>query len=282
VTAAEFAAEPIAVKPGGPSFFEREIRFSVSPSSYFRWRNGVGRAIALLLLIPGLPLIGVLILLARRSTGASGLYRQQRVGKNGKSFAIYKIRSMRADAEKDGAQWSTQDDDRVTKLGRFLRKVHLDELPQLINVLKGEMALIGPRPERPEFVPILARAIPDYLDRLAVLPGVTGLAQINLPPDVNLNCVRRKLVLDLEYIESANLWQDIRILLCTFVRLLGVPGDRAMELFGLRRFVDLHEAYGAEVCLSPKALRDLLAAEAKAEALETKPAEPHISVAKPR
>ena len=116
----------------------------------------------------------------------------------------------------------------------FLRKLHLDELPQLINVVKKEMSLIGPRPERPEIVAVLAEEIPDYTDRLVVLPGVTGLAQINLPPDSTLDDVRRKLVLDMKYIKQAGPWLDARILMSTFARLLGLPGERAMTLFGLR------------------------------------------------
>jgi len=101
--------------------------------------------------------------------------------------------------------------------------------------MKGEMALIGPRPERPEIVAVLADEIPNYTNRLIVLPGVTGLTQINLPPDSTLDDVRRKLVLDMEYIREAGLWLDLRILLSTFVRLLGIPGVRVMSIFRLRR-----------------------------------------------
>jgi hypothetical protein len=119
-------------------------------------------------------------------------------------------------------------------LGHFLRKLHLDELPQLINVVKKEMSLIGPRPERPEIASVLAEDIPGYTDRLIVLPGVTGLAQINLPPDATLDDVQRKIRLDMKYIKLAGPWLDARILMSTLARMLGVPGELAMRLFGLR------------------------------------------------
>jgi hypothetical protein len=114
----------------------------------------------------------------------------------------------------------------------------LDEFPQLFNVLQGHMSLIGPRPERPEFVEILAEEIDGYCDRLLVRPGITGLAQINLPPDTDLECVRRKLALDLEYVRHASLTVDVRMFLCTLVRLCGLPGQWAMKLFRLQRKVD--------------------------------------------
>src|SRR6185436_18198088 len=137
---------------------------------------------------------------------------------------------------KSGPVWSAPGSDpRVTRLGYWLRKLHLDELPQLFNVLRGEMSLIGPRPERPEFVKVLAESIPGYMDRLRVAPGITGLAQINLPPDTDLNSVRRKLVLDLEYIETASFLLDLRMFVCTLFRLIGVRGDTAMRVMWLTR-----------------------------------------------
>src|SRR4029079_18588041 len=99
------------------------------------------------------------------------------------------------------------------------------------------MSLSGPRPERPRFVKLLSEAIPDYTERLQVLPGITGLAQVNLPPDTDLDCVRRKLVLDREYIETASFLLDSRILACTFLRMLGINGDRAVRALGLKRYV---------------------------------------------
>jgi lipopolysaccharide/colanic/teichoic acid biosynthesis glycosyltransferase len=211
------------------------VETKVKLSRYFRTKEVVERVLAAILLVPGIPLIGLLVLLVRLHSRGPGIYRQARLGKNATVFNMYKIRTMRHDAEdKTGPVWAKANDMRITRLGRFLRKLHLDELPQLINVLKKEMSLIGPRPERPEIVAVLADAIPDYTDRLVVLPGVTGLAQINLPPDATLDDVRRKLVLDVKYIEQAGLWLDARILMSTFVRLLGLPGELAMRLFGLR------------------------------------------------
>jgi lipopolysaccharide/colanic/teichoic acid biosynthesis glycosyltransferase len=194
------------------------------------------------LLIPGLPMIGLLVLAVRCTSRGPGIYRQTRVGRHGRRFKLYKIRTMRHNAEGGaGAQWTQVGDPRITPLGRVLRKVHLDELPQLWNVLKGEMALIGPRPERPEFVRVLSKEIPGYAERHTVRPGVTGLAQINLPPDIDLLSVRRKVVLDLEYIRHAGPLLDLRIFAATFVRLLGLPGALAMAAFALRRSVVLPE-----------------------------------------
>jgi lipopolysaccharide/colanic/teichoic acid biosynthesis glycosyltransferase len=112
---------------------------------------------------------------------------------------------------------------RVTPLGRFLRRTHVDEWPQLWNVLKGEMSLVGPRPERPEFIPMLAQAIPRYGERLNVRPGVTGLAQVQLPPGTNVESVRRELAYDLLYVQQLSLWLDLRILLATAGKVLGIP-----------------------------------------------------------
>jgi lipopolysaccharide/colanic/teichoic acid biosynthesis glycosyltransferase len=138
------------------------------------------------------------------------------------------------DCEKaSGARWSVLGDPRVTPLGRFLRRTHLDELPQLWNVLRGDMSLVGPRPERPEFVPALERALPHYRDRLAVRPGVTGLAQVQLPPDTDLESVRRKLAFDLYYIRYISFWLDLRLTACTAVHMAGVPIFTLGRLFAL-------------------------------------------------
>jgi lipopolysaccharide/colanic/teichoic acid biosynthesis glycosyltransferase len=153
---------------------------------------------------------------------------------------MYKIRSMVVDSEKHGACWSKPGDPRITRIGRFLRKTHLDELPQLWNVLCGHMSLVGPRPERPEFVPSLEQAIPRYRERLLVRPGLTGLAQVQLPPDTDLDSVRRKLAYDLFYIRHASLSLDVRLIIVTAFYLLGrsclwpcrffrIPGGPAVE-----------------------------------------------------
>jgi hypothetical protein len=147
---------------------------------------------------------------------------------------------MRHDAEvRTGPAWTQSSDPRVTPVGHFLRKFHLDELPQLFNVIRGEMSLVGPRPERPEFVEVLSRQIPGYANRLAVLPGISGLAQLNLPPDSDLDSVRRKVILDVEYIQAANLWMDLRLILCTALRFSKLP---VLGIFRLHRTVNLPTA----------------------------------------
>lgn len=209
--------------------------------SYATVKSGLDRCLAALLLMPGLPLIGFLVILIKITSKGPGIYSQSRVGRNGAIYTMYKLRSMRSDAEAGtGPVWSQPGrDPRVTPLGYWLRKLHLDELPQLFNVVRGEMALIGPRPERPSFVKDLAEKIPGYLDRLSVAPGITGLAQINLPPDTDLDDVRRKLVLDKEYIQTANPLLDARILACTLLRLCGIKGGPAMRALRLERKVVL-------------------------------------------
>jgi hypothetical protein len=154
---------------------------------------------------------------------------------------MFKIRTMYQDSESlSGPTCCKPGDSRITPLGKVLRLLHLDELPQLINIVRGEMDLIGPRPERPAFVELLAREIPNYRDRLGVLPGVTGLAQINLPPDETFDCVRKKLILDRDYIRSASPSLDLRILICTSLRMLGIRHGRAVRLFNLEREVQLN------------------------------------------
>jgi lipopolysaccharide/colanic/teichoic acid biosynthesis glycosyltransferase len=220
------------------------------------WKVLLDRGLAILLLIPGLPLLGLLIALVRLTSRGPGVYSQARVGKGGRVFTMYKLRSMRIDAEvATGPVWSSAgSDSRVTLVGYWLRRLHLDELPQLFNVLRGEMSLVGPRPERPEFVRVLGVQIPHYMDRLSVLPGVTGLAQVNLPPDTDLDSVRRKLALDRDYIGEAGLLLDFRIILCTILRVFGLRGGRSVRLLGLQRTVFLPPGaapIGGEVDASP-------------------------------
>lgn len=143
-----------------------------------------------------------------------GIDRREEVN-YGKPFTLYKFRTMRTDAEKNGAQFATKGDPRVTSIGRFLRKTRLDELPQLWNVLKGEMTLVGPRPERPEFMEELSNEIPNYLDRLGLKPGLTGPAQVINGYDNNIESFRRKVALDLLYLQNCCLWNDIKILFRT-------------------------------------------------------------------
>jgi lipopolysaccharide/colanic/teichoic acid biosynthesis glycosyltransferase len=207
---------------------------------YWRWKGLLDRVAAAVLLVPGIVVIGLLVLLVRLGSRGPGLFGQTRVGRGGHVFTIYKIRTMVQNAEEaTGAVWCGENDPRITRLGRILRKLHLDEFPQLFNVLRGEMSLVGPRPERPEFVHVLAEAVPGYLRRLAVSPGITGLAQLNLPPDSDVESVRRKLALDVEYIDRAGAWLDSRLLFATFLRLAKTPESMTLRALGLGRTVVL-------------------------------------------
>jgi lipopolysaccharide/colanic/teichoic acid biosynthesis glycosyltransferase len=201
------------------------------------------------MLVLSAPLLAIAAILIRLESRGPVLYRQERVGKNyrrrqrrrnpggtdahppmnrrqgdrrrndlgGRPFVIYKLRSMTVDAEvSTGAAWSTGDcDPRVTNVGHYIRKTHVDELPQLINVLFGDMSVIGPRPERPVFVEELSAAIDGYRDRLSVQPGITGLAQVRQAPDESLDDVRRKLEYDKEYVRNASILWDAKIVLGT-------------------------------------------------------------------
>jgi exopolysaccharide biosynthesis polyprenyl glycosylphosphotransferase len=152
-------------------------------------------------------------------------YTQVRVGKNGKHFRIYKLRSMVTDAEKDGAQWATKKDTRVTKFGRFLRKSRFDEIPQFINVIKGEMSVIGPRPERPVFVEELSEKIAFYEVRHLVKPGVTGWAQVNAKYGMTQEDALEKLQYDLYYIKHRSLFLDISIVIKTLSTIIFFRGQ---------------------------------------------------------
>ena len=186
-------------------------------------------AAALVLGVVALPLIAAAALAVKLSSKGPAFYTQVRVGRNGRLFTIYKIRSMVHNCESlTGPRWSMPGDPRVTWFGWLLRTTHLDELPQLLNVLRGDMSLIGPRPERPEFLPELEREFPAYAQRLTVRPGVTGLAQVNLPADTDLGSVRRKLAHDLYYVRHVHPWLDVRLLCCTAFHALGVGAAFAL------------------------------------------------------
>jgi len=174
----------------------------------------VGTCLLLVVLGPAILFFGALIKLTSKGPA---LFKQVRVGEGGKLFHIIKLRTMRVDAEKaTGPVWARKRDSRITKLGSFLRKTHIDEFPQLLNVLRGEMSLVGPRPERPFFVNRFRREIPNYEQRLAVRPGITGLAQVRYKYDESLDDVQNKLTYDLVYIKRMSWMMDARILLWTF------------------------------------------------------------------
>jgi lipopolysaccharide/colanic/teichoic acid biosynthesis glycosyltransferase len=180
--------------------------------------------LAVLLLVVAAPLVLVCAVLVRLTSRGPAFYSQLRLGVGGRPYWIFKLRTMyHRCEEKSGPRWSQKGDPRVTPVGRFLRRTHLDELPQLWNILRGEMSLVGPRPERPEFAPKLADAVPLYGRRLLVRPGVTGLAQVQLPADSDLEGVRIKVAYDLYYIRNGGLWLDLRILLATALKVFGAP-----------------------------------------------------------
>lgn len=151
------------------------------------------------------------------------IYTQKRVGLNGRVFKIYKLRSMYIDAEKDGPKWASENDERITKVGRIIRKTRIDELPQLVNILKRDMSFIGPRPERPELIKEFLKNIPDFNDRLLVKPGITGWAQVNggysLTP-------KEKLEFDKYYIQNRGFKLDLFILLKTIIVIFTRHGAR--------------------------------------------------------
>jgi lipopolysaccharide/colanic/teichoic acid biosynthesis glycosyltransferase len=197
---------------------------SAPESGYFVMKRCLDCALAAVLAVLTAPVVLLAMLVVRLTSRGPAVYTQTRVGYGGRIFTIYKIRTMIDNCESlTGPRWCVPGDPRVTPVGSVLRKLHLDELPQLINVVRGDMSLVGPRPERPEFVTKLAREIPHYHARHAVFPGITGLAQIYLPPDTEVVHVERKLVFDLYYARNIGLLLDLRLLVVTGLKLLGTP-----------------------------------------------------------
>ncbi len=230
--------EPEVVSAPSRSRRERSgsTRASIRPrrSWYLSVKRSADFVLALLLSVVALPVVMIATLAVRLTSRGPAFYTQVRVGCGGRTFTIYKLRSMIHNCESlTGPRWSMPGDPRITPVGWFLRKSHLDELPQLLNVLRGEMSLIGPRPERPEFVPELEREVPGYRQRLLVRPGVTGLAQVQLPPDTDVDSVRRKLAHDLFYIEKVGFWLDLRLLVCTACYAVGVPFAVLSRVLGI-------------------------------------------------
>ena len=173
--------------------------------------------------IVGIPFIIIFGLLIKIEDGGPITYKQERLGRYGKEFYVYKLRSMRTDAEKFGAQWAEKDDPRVTRVGKFIRKTRIDEIPQLWNILKGDMGIIGPRPERSFFVKEFEEKYDHFVYRLAVKPGLTGWAQVNGGYEMDPG---EKLVYDLEYIRNRSLLFDIKIILKTVAVLFTGDGAR--------------------------------------------------------
>jgi sugar transferase (PEP-CTERM system associated) len=193
--------------------------------------SGVARAflhrgVALFGALVSLPIALVTAILIKLESPGPALYRQERVGKNGRPFTIMKFRSMRMDAEKNGPVWAQTGDDRTTRVGRIIRKIRVDEIPQFWNILKGEMNFVGPRPERPHFVAQLAEEIPFYEQRHLIPPGLTGWAQIKYPYGSSIEDARQKLQYDLYYIKNQSLMLDAVILFETVKTILFGRGAR--------------------------------------------------------
>jgi sugar transferase (PEP-CTERM system associated) len=226
-----------------PSFFEREYRQVMLDSLNPSWmvlgngfRQGVLRhavkrlfdvAVSGTLLVLCLPVLLLAALCIFLESGLPILYRQERVGRDGRIFTLLKLRSMRKDAETAGAaQWASADDARATRVGRFIRMSRIDELPQLFNVLKGEMSLVGPRPERPFFVDQLAKQVPYYSLRHGVKPGITGWAQVRYAYGASVDGAIEKLQHDLYYVKNHSLFLDSMILIATVEVVLWGKGAR--------------------------------------------------------
>lgn len=182
--------------------------------------------ISLALLVFTFPLMGVVALLVRMDSPGPVLYRQERVGLGGHPFTLLKFRSMRANAETSGPAWASMGDPRVTRVGAFIRRARMDELPQLFNILRGEMSFIGPRPERPHFVQHLAAVIPCYGERARVKPGLTGWAQVNFPYGASVEDARVKLSYDLFYVKHRSALLDMAIIFATVRVILFQEGSR--------------------------------------------------------
>ncbi|WP_283163336.1 sugar transferase [Sporolactobacillus mangiferae] len=191
--------------------------------AYLVFKRGFDLIAGAIGIVLAAPIILIFSLLIVMETPGSPFYVQERVGKGGRIFRLVKLRSMRKDAERSGAKWAEAHDPRVTRVGHFIRKTRIDELPQFLSVLKGDMSLIGPRPERPMFTEAFEREIPGFKNRLLVKPGLTGLAQVSGGYDLS---PKEKLVYDLEYVRHLSLTLELRILLRTVKVLLTGEGAR--------------------------------------------------------
>jgi lipopolysaccharide/colanic/teichoic acid biosynthesis glycosyltransferase len=217
---------------------------STGGRAYLFARTALDTIAALILLLVTWPLILLGVVFVRLTSPGPAFYSQVRLGRHGRPFTLYKIRSMAHDCESlTGPCWSVPGDARVTPIGHWLRRTHIDELPQLWNVLRGDMSLIGPRPERPEFAPRLEQAVPYYRKRLQIRPGVTGLAQVQLPPDTDLASVRIKTAYDLHYIRTLGPWLDFRVACATALLLMGVPLERLQAIFRFPKAAIIDAAY---------------------------------------
>ena len=190
---------------------------------YENIKSSIEFIFSLLLLIIAVPICILACIAIYVELRVNPIYTQKRVGLNGRVFKIYKLRSMYIDAEKDGPKWASENDERITKVGRIIRKTRIDELPQLVNILKGDMSFIGPRPERPELIKEFIKYIPNFNDRLLVKPGITGWAQVNggysLTP-------KEKLEFDKYYIRNRGFKLDLLVLIKTIIVIFTRHGAR--------------------------------------------------------
>jgi len=223
-------------------FLEEEIGYidtTVVTPGWFVFRQGFSRSdvfltakrgfdviVSLTVLVFTLPVALIAAILIRLESRGPIFYRQERVGLDGKLFTLIKFRSMRVDAEKHGPQWAAERDNRITRVGNILRKSRIDEIPQVLNVLRGNMSFVGPRPERPVFVAELTQQLRFYGERHRVKPGITGWAQINYPYGASIEDAREKLSFDLYYVKNASVFLDMLILLQTVRVILFPSGAR--------------------------------------------------------
>lgn len=212
------------LEPGGLAPVEfRGFAATTQRKSRGFGKRGLDIAAATALLLVSAPLMLVAAIAIKLDSPGPILYLQRRIGCGGREFDMFKFRSMVVDAETNGAQWAAENDRRVTRIGRFLRKTRFDEIPQAFNILRGEMSFVGPRPERPEFVRVLEKEIPNYHLRHAVRPGLTGWAQVKYVYGASVDDARIKLQYDLHYIRHFTLWLDCLIMLMTVrVALFGI------------------------------------------------------------
>ncbi|HMQ79122.1 MAG TPA: sugar transferase [Ignavibacteria bacterium] len=201
-----------------------EVMPEIMPYGSKLFKRVLDVLISAVLLVVLSPLLILIVLLIKVSSKGPIFYKQERVGRNSRQFNMYKFRSMVKDAEEYGPEWAGENDPRITGIGRLIRMVYLDEIPQLINVLKNEMSIVGPRPERPFFVEKLSMEIPYYYKRLSVKPGITGWAQIKHKYDSSLDDVKEKLKFDFYYIENMSLKLDFKIMVNTFLVIIFMKG----------------------------------------------------------
>lgn len=179
--------------------------------------------LSILLFLVLSPLMCIIAILIKIDSPGPVIFSQERLGKDGAPFLIYKFRSMKVDAERNGPKWAAENDDRCTRIGKILRKARLDEIPQLLNILEGDMSFVGPRPERDFFYQKFETYIPGFRNRLAVKPGLTGLAQVNGGYDLR---PEEKIVYDMKYIEERSFCLDIECMLRTFILIFTHKGAR--------------------------------------------------------